>query len=136
MYGVCRKMRNAAEMPAAERMSSKSPYDGTDRIRFDGCNLSLRPLQREAPLFSLHPSFPSANICQILIKSKGLYYPPGAQLTAEGCLAAAEKGVKQGVKGRSVVGMAEVAELMEDDVVLEVLRQENQTHVEVDVALG
>ncbi len=52
MYGVCRKMRNAAEMPAAERMSSKSPYDGTDRIRFDGCNLSLRPLQREAPLFS------------------------------------------------------------------------------------
>ena len=133
-------------MPAAERMSSKSPYDGTDRIRFDGCNLSLRPLQREAPLFSFRKYMSnsdkikriilSSNICQILIKSKGLYYPPGAQLTAEGCLAAAEKGVKQGVKGRSVVGMAEVAELMEDDVVLEVLRQENQTHVEVDVALG
>ena len=71
MYGVCRKMRNAAEMPAAERMSSKSPYDGTDRIRFDGCNLSLRPLQREAPLFSL------CKYMVIFLKFKGKSYNPG-----------------------------------------------------------
>ena len=42
-------------MRGGRALHSKSPYDGTDRIRFDGCNLSLRDRAaiREAPLFSV-----------------------------------------------------------------------------------
>ena len=43
---------------------------------------------------------------------------PAAELAAQGSLAAVEQGVQQGVEGRSVVGMAQVAELVQDDVVL------------------
>ena len=42
----------APRMCGGRAKHSKSPYDGTDRIRFDGCNLSLRATPREAPLFS------------------------------------------------------------------------------------
>ena len=43
----------APRMCGGRAKHSKSPYDGTDRIRFDGCNLSLRATPREAPLFSV-----------------------------------------------------------------------------------
>ena len=43
---------------------SKSPYDGTDRIRFDGCNLSLRATPREAPLFSWPREAPLFSCCK------------------------------------------------------------------------
>ena len=51
---ISKYIRNG-EMPlmcGGRALHSKSPYDGTDRIRFDGCNLSLRATPREAPLFS------------------------------------------------------------------------------------
>ena len=49
------KIIRNGEMPqtcSGRALHSKSPYDGTDRIRFDGCNLSLRVTSLEAPLFS------------------------------------------------------------------------------------
>ena len=49
---------------------------------------------------------------------------------------AAEQGVQQGVELRAVILIAEVAEFVEEDIVLQVLRQEDQAHVEVDVAFG
>lgn len=40
------------------------------------------------------------------------------------------------MESRSVVRMPEVAQFMEDDVFLQVLRKQNKAHVEVDVAEG
>ena len=39
------------------------------------------------------------------------------------------------MEGRAVVRVTEVAELVQYDVVLQMLREENQAHVEVDIAL-
>ena len=49
-------------MCGGRALHSKSPYDGTDRIRFDGCNLSLRV---SAVRSGRHPSFPNAKISDI-----------------------------------------------------------------------
>ena len=59
------KIIRNGEMPqmcGGRALHSKSPYDGTDRIRFDGCNLSLRV---SAVRSGRHPSFPDAKISDI-----------------------------------------------------------------------
>ena len=61
---ISKYIRNG-EMPlmcGGRALHSKSPYDGTDRIRFDGCNLSLRV---SAVRSGRHPSFPDAKISDI-----------------------------------------------------------------------
>ena len=60
---------------------------------------------------------------------------PFVEFAAECCFPAAEQGVQQGVEGRAVVRVTEVAEFVQYDVVLQMLREENQAHVEVDIAL-
>ena len=60
---------------------------------------------------------------------------PFVKLPLQFFFPAAEQGVQQGVKLRAVVLVVEVAQFVEDDVVLQVLRKENQAHVEVDIAL-
>ena len=59
---------------------------------------------------------------------------PFVKLPLQFFFPAAEQGVQQGVKLRAVILMAQVAEFMEDDIVLQALRKENQAHVEVDIA--
>jgi len=43
-------------------------------------------------------------------------------------------GFEEGVEPRAVVGVAEVAELVEDDVVPKLVRKAHQVEVQVDVA--
>ena len=57
------------------------------------------------------------------------------KLTLQFFFPAGEQGVQQGVKLRAVILMAQVAELVQYDVVLQMLREEDKAHVEVDIAL-
>lgn len=46
------------------------------------------------------------------------------------------EGLKEGVELRAVVGVAEVAELVEDDVVPQLVREAHEVEVQVDVAFA
>ena len=46
------------------------------------------------------------------------------------------EGFKEGVEPRAVVGVAEVAELVEDDVVPQLVRETHEVEVQVDVAFA
>ena len=95
---------------------------------------SLRPYRVGNPLRGTH----SGHRLSLLTLEAGIrksYYAPVVKFTAECCFATAEQGVQQGVEGRSVVRVTEVAELVQYDVVLQMLREENQAHIEVDIAL-
>lgn len=52
------------------------------------------------------------------------------------CFLSAAQAVQQGMEFRAVVEVAEVAEFVEDDEFLQVLRQQDKLHVEVYIALG
>ena len=43
------------------------------------------------------------------------------------------EGFEEGVELRAVVGMAEVAEFMEDDVVAQLVREAHEVEIQVDV---
>lgn len=61
--------------------------------------------------------------------------PVAAQCPLPGEVAGAE-GLEEGVELRAVVGVAEVAELVEDDVVPQFVREAHEVEVQVDVALA
>ena len=46
------------------------------------------------------------------------------------------EGLEEGVELRAVVGVAEVAELVEDDVVPQLVRETHEVEVQVDVAFA
>lgn len=49
---------------------------------------------------------------------------------------AGAEGLEEGVELRAVVGVAEVAELVEDDVVPQLVREAHEVEVQVDVAFA
>ena len=60
-------------------------------------------------------------------------------VAAEGLLlgeVAGAEGLQEGVELRAVVGVAEVAELVEDDVVPQLVREAHEVEVKVDVAFA
>lgn len=60
-------------------------------------------------------------------------------VAAEGLLlgeVAGAEGLQEGVELRAVVGVAEVAELVEDDVVPQLVREAHEVEVQVDVAFA
>lgn len=61
--------------------------------------------------------------------------PVAAQCPLPGEVAGAE-GFEEGVELRAVVGVAEVAELVEDDVVPQLVREAHEVEVKVDVAFA
>ena len=61
--------------------------------------------------------------------------PVAAQGPLFGEMAGAE-GLEEGVELRAVVGVAEVAELVEDDVVPQLVREAHEVEVQVDVAFA
>lgn len=61
--------------------------------------------------------------------------PVAAQCPLPGEVAGAE-GLEEGVELRAVVGVAEVAELVEDDVVPQLVREAHEVEVQVDVAFA
>ena len=61
--------------------------------------------------------------------------PVAAQCPLPGEVAGAE-GLEEGVELRAVVGVAEVAELVEDDVVPQLVRETHEVEVKVDVAFA
>lgn len=61
--------------------------------------------------------------------------PVTAQCPLPGEVAGAE-GLEEGVELRAVVGVAEVAELVEDDVVPQLVREAHEVEVQVDVAFA
>lgn len=61
--------------------------------------------------------------------------PVTAQCPLLGEMIRAE-GLEEGVELRAVVGVAEVAELVEDDVVPQLVREAHEVEVQVDVALA
>lgn len=61
--------------------------------------------------------------------------PVAAQCPLLGEMIRAE-GLEEGVELRAVVGVAEVAELVEDDVVPQLVREAHEVEVQVDVALA
>lgn len=61
--------------------------------------------------------------------------PVAAQCPLLGDMIRAE-GLEEGVELRAVVGVAEVAELVEDDVVPQLVREAHEVEVQVDVALA
>ena len=62
-------------------------------------------------------------------------HPVAAQLPLFGEVAGAE-GFEEGVEPRAVVGVAEVAELVEEDVVPQLVREAYEVEVQVDVAFA
>ena len=61
--------------------------------------------------------------------------PVAAQDPLPGEMAGAE-GLEEGMELRAVVGVAEVAELVEDDVVPQLVREAHEIEVQVDVAFA